>query len=191
MYWRRLLSPWRRTPRTPWWPGAWQPARAEVGPSGRLYVAQAGTGDHTGKISEIQEPTSANPGVRDVVTGLLSIPGEAPGDTRRRRPLGARQRKHRGDHGRVGSVRRGLAGAPTRVQFNTAGQARDVANVGNFNYAWRALSTRTWRTGFPGLEPHARAAAPGGVYVADAGTNTPQLCGTRDLLHLHPGLLPR
>ena len=37
-------------------------------------------------------------------------------------------------------------------QFNTAGQVRDVANVGNFDYAWSA-ETRTWRRRLPDSNP--------------------------------------
>ena len=59
--------------------GLASPRGLTFGPGGRLYVAQAGTGGHTGKISEIRKRTS-NPEVRDVVTGLLSIPGEDPGE---------------------------------------------------------------------------------------------------------------
>src|SRR6516162_10422604 len=60
--------------------GLANPRGITFAPGGRLYVAQAGTGDHTGKISEIRDPTSTSPTLRDVVTGLLSIAGENPGE---------------------------------------------------------------------------------------------------------------
>ena len=45
-------------------------------PNGRLYVAQAGDGGMSGKITEIAKPASEDPIIRDVVTGLISLGDE-------------------------------------------------------------------------------------------------------------------
>ena len=152
--------------------GLASPRGLTFGPGGRLYVAQAGTGDHTGKISEIQKPTSANPGIRDVVTGLLSIPGEAPGEY-----VGVDGLSALGNGNIAAIMGESEASgeespAGHLFHFNTAGQVRDVANVGNFNYAWSAEHQDLAYGDFPDSNPYGVLAVPGGVYVADAGTNT-------------------
>ena len=46
------------------------------GPDGRLYVAQAGAGGASGKITEIRDPWLANPVAQDLLTGLISTADE-------------------------------------------------------------------------------------------------------------------
>jgi hypothetical protein len=58
------------------------------------------------------------------------------------------------------------------LRFNPAGHVRDEANVGNFNYAWSAAHIGLAPRDFPDSNPYGVLAVPGGVYVADAGTNT-------------------
>lgn len=154
--------------------GLANPRGLTFGPGGRLYVAQAGLGGTTGKISEIQQPTSANPVVRDVVTGLLSIPGENPGEF-----VGVDGISALGN-GNIAAImgESELGGEPSPaghlLQFNPGGQWRDVANVGNFNYAWseahQSLAPNDFKPG--DSNPYGVLSVPGGVYVADAGTNT-------------------
>src|SRR5262245_25181708 len=49
------------------------PRGLTFGPGGELYVAQAGSGGTTGKISKISNPGAPTPVFRDVVTGLISV----------------------------------------------------------------------------------------------------------------------
>ena len=56
--------------------GLQSPRGLAFGPGGRLYVAQAGSGDNTGKVTEIRNPWAANPAVQDVASGLLSFGAE-------------------------------------------------------------------------------------------------------------------
>src|SRR6266581_8281382 len=53
--------------------GLQSPRGLTFGPGGRLYVAQAGNGGNTGKITEIRYPWLASPQTRDLVTGLPSF----------------------------------------------------------------------------------------------------------------------
>jgi len=154
--------------------GLANPRGLTFAPGGRLYVAQAGHGGYTGKISEIQDPASQNPSVRDVVTGLLSIPGENPGEF-----VGVDGIAAFGNGNMaaiIGESELGGEPAPAGhlLQFNTSGQWRDLANVGNFNYAWSEAHQYLAPNDFnPGdSNPYGVLAVPGGVYVADAGTNT-------------------
>jgi hypothetical protein len=152
--------------------GLANPRGLTFAPGGRLYVAQAGTGDHTGKISEIRDPTSTSPTVRDVVTGLLSLGGENPGEFEGVDGISAL------GNGNIAAImgESELAGeespAGHLLRFNPAGQVHDEANVGNFNYAWSAKHIGLAPRDFPDSNPYGVLAVPGGVYVADAGTNT-------------------
>src|ERR1700693_3316915 len=53
--------------------GLSSPRGLTFGPGGRLYVAQAGSGGNTGKITEVRNPNAASPAARDVVSGLISL----------------------------------------------------------------------------------------------------------------------
>jgi hypothetical protein len=152
--------------------GLQSPRGLTFGPGGRLYVAQAGSGGTTGKITEIRKAWTASPGVRDVVTGLLSIPGENPGEF-----VGVDGLSALGN-GNIAAIMAESeasgeqAGAGHLLQFNVAGQVRDVANVGDFNYAWSAEHQDLAYGDFPDSNPYGVLAVPGGAYVTDAGTNT-------------------
>jgi hypothetical protein len=63
----------------------------------------------------------------------------------------------------------GPAGFGHLLEVNVAGQVRDVANVGNYNYAWSAEHVALAPNDFPDSNPYGVLAVPGGVYVADAG----------------------
>ena len=56
--------------------GLQSPRGLAFGPGGGLYVAQAGSGDNTGKVTEIRNAWAANPAVQDVASGLLSFGAE-------------------------------------------------------------------------------------------------------------------
>jgi glucose/arabinose dehydrogenase len=152
--------------------GLANPRGITFAPGGRLYVAQAGTGDHTGKISEIKDPTSTSPTLRDVVTGLLSIGGENPGEF-----VGVDGLSALGN-GNVAAImaESELGGqdspAGHLLRFNPSGHISDEANVGNFNYTWSSEHIGLAPRDFPDSNPYGVLAVPGGVYVADAGTNT-------------------
>src|SRR5437867_11771417 len=56
--------------------GLRSPRGLSFGPGGLLYVAQAGSGGTSGKVTEIRYPWGPSPQTRDVVTGLISIGDE-------------------------------------------------------------------------------------------------------------------
>lgn len=154
--------------------GLSSPRGLTFGPGGRLYVAQAGSGGDTGKITEIRNAWTTAPEARDVVTGLLSIPGENPGEF-----VGVDGLSALGN-GTIAAImaesEAGGEAAPAGrlLQVNTGGQWRELANVGDFNYAWSVdhqdLAPNDFKPG--DSNPYGVLAVPGGVYVADAGTNT-------------------
>jgi hypothetical protein len=148
------------------------PRGLTFGPGGRLFVAQAGSGGNTGKVTEIRNAWGTSPTVRDVLTGLLSIPGENPGEF-----VGADGISALGNGNIAVIMGESEAGgeewpAGHLLQFNVGGQYRDVANVGDFNYAWSEQHPDLAYGDFPDSNPYGVLAVPGGVYVADAGTNT-------------------
>jgi hypothetical protein len=55
--------------------GLSSPRGLTFGPGGVLYVAQAGSGGNTGKITKIDNPYAANPTTSDLLTGLISVGG--------------------------------------------------------------------------------------------------------------------
>lgn len=150
--------------------GLASPRGLTFGPGGRLYVAQAGSGGATGKITEIRNPWSSNPAVRDVVVGL-------PSEGENGEFIGVDGISALGN-GTVAAIMGeseaagGPAGFGHLLEVNVAGRVRDVANVGNFNYAWSADHQDLAFGDFPDANPYGVLAVPGGVYVADAGTNT-------------------
>lgn len=146
------------------------PRGLTFGPGGRLYVAQAGSGGNTSKISEIRGAWTSAPAVRDVVTGLPSEGenGEFVG-------VDGISALGNGNIAAIMAESEAGGGPPLfghLLQFNPAGQWRDVANVGNYNYAWSAEHTDLAYGDFPDSNPYGVLAVPGGAYVADAGTNT-------------------
>jgi glucose/arabinose dehydrogenase len=154
--------------------GLQSPRGLTFGPGGRLYVAQAGSGGQTGKITEVRNAWTSTPAVRDVLTGLLSIPGENPGEF-----IGVDGLSALGNGNIAAVIGESEAGgqeAPAGhlLKVNVSGEWRDVANVGDYNYAWSVAHQDLAPNDFkPGdSNPYGVLAVPGGVYVADAGTNT-------------------
>jgi glucose/arabinose dehydrogenase len=152
--------------------GLQSPRGLTFGPGGRLYVAQAGSGGNTGVITEIRDAWTVAPVRRDVVTGLLSIAGENPGEF-----VGVDGISALGN-GNIAAImaESEASGEPAPaghlLQVNVAGKWRDMANVGDYNYAWSAEHDDLAYGDFPDSNPYGVLAVPGGVYVADAGTNT-------------------
>jgi hypothetical protein len=155
--------------------GSFQSPRGlTFGPGGKLYVAQAGSGGLTGKISEIRGAWTSTPVVEDVLTGLLSLPGENPGEFTGVDGVSAL------GNGNIAAIMSEseasgeAAPAGHLLQVNRSGEFRDVANVGDYNYAWSVAHQDLAPNDFkPGdSNPYGVLAVPGGVYVADAGTNT-------------------
>jgi hypothetical protein len=147
--------------------GLVNPRGLTFAPGGRLYVSQAGTGGNTGKLTEIRDPFAANPTVRDVVTGLISE-----GD------LGLSGISAIGNgniYGIMGESNMGTGFTSQLghlLQFNTGGQSRDVANVGDFDYQWAKDHINLAPRDFPDANPYGILALPSQLWVADAGSNT-------------------
>ena len=146
------------------------PRGLAFGPGGRLYVAQAGSGGMTGKITEISAPSSSSPRVRDVLAGLPSEGGDG-------EFVGVDGISALGNGNIAAIMAESEAGGGPPLfghllEVNVAGQWRDVANVGNYNYAWSGDHQDLAYGDFPDSNPYGVLAVPGGAFVADAGTNT-------------------
>ena len=158
-------------------------------PNGRLYVAQAGNGGVSGKITEIANPGSANPIARDVVTDLISLGDEG-------ELIGVSGLSATGAGTLYAIMSLSNAGAIPHsrlghlLQVNPAGRTRDVANVGDFDYAWTGAHTALVPFGdFPDANPYGVLAVADQLYVADAGANTLDLVhpdGTISVLAFFP-----
>src|SRR5262249_22722928 len=129
-----------------------------------------GNGGTSGKITEIRRPWSATPTIRDVVTGLVSVGDEG-------EFVGVDGLSVLGN-GTIFAIM-ALSNPPVDLpqlghlfQFNVAGQTRDVADVGAFDYQWTTDHINLAPRDFPDANPYAVLAQPGRVYVADAGANT-------------------
>jgi glucose/arabinose dehydrogenase len=152
--------------------GLQSPRGLTFGPGGRLYVAQAGSGGNTGAITEVRDAWTVAPVVRDVVTGLLSMDADNPGQY-----VGVDGISALGN-GNIAAImaesqaKGEPAPAGHLLEVNVAGKWRDVANVGDYNYAWSNEHQDLAYGDFPDSNPYGVLAVPGGVYVADAGTNT-------------------
>jgi hypothetical protein len=153
--------------------GLQSPRGLTAAPGGRLYVAQAGSGGTTGKITEIRNYWTATPATRDVVSGLISIggDGEFVGVD------GVSADSNGNIHAIMAESNSGVPElAPSRLgyllKFNTAGAVRDVANVGDANYAWTADHVSLAPNDFPDSNPYGVLVEPGKTYVTDAGANT-------------------
>ena len=153
------------------------PRGLTFGPGGQLYVAQAGSGGSTGKISQIANPWAAAPAVRDVVTGIISAvhtEGEATG-------VDGISALGNGNIFAIMALSNEALGFPSPLghllQVSQGGQIRDVANVGDFDYDWSKAHPTLAPHDFPDANPYAVLALPGKIYVADAATNTLNLVG--------------
>ena len=153
------------------------PRGLTFGPGGQLYVAQAGSGGSSGKISQIANPSAANPAIRDIVTGLISAvhtEGEATG-------VDGISALGNGNIFAIMALSNEALGFPSPLgrllQVSQGGQIRDVANVGDFDYDWSKAHPNLAPHDFPDANPYAVLALPGQIYVADAASNTLNLIG--------------
>ena len=152
--------------------GLRSPRGLTTAPGGRLYVAQAGTGGNSGKITEIRDYWTSSPTTRDVVTGLISIgdEGEFVGVD------GISADSNGNMYAIMALSNSGVPIGPTLLghllKVNTAGAVRDVANVGDANYAWSQDHAGLAPNDFPDSNPYGVLVQPGRTYVTDAGTNT-------------------
>jgi hypothetical protein len=153
--------------------GLQSPRGLTTAPGGRLYVAQAGSGGNTGKITEIRNYWTGSPATRDVVTGLVSIggDGEFVGVD------GISADSNGNIHAIMAESNSGVPELGTSqlghlLKLNTAGAVRDVANVGDANYAWTGDHVPLAPNDFPDSNPYGVLVEPGKTYVTDAGANT-------------------
>jgi hypothetical protein len=151
--------------------GLTSPRGLTFGPGGRLYVAQAGSGGPTGKISEIANPWAATPVARDLVTGLISAvhtEGEAVG-------VDGISALGNGNIYAIMALSNNALGFPSRfghlLQITQAGLIRDVADVGDFDLNWSGAHLNL-APDFPDADPYAVLALANNIYVADAASNT-------------------
>lgn len=147
------------------------PRGLSFGPGGRLYVAQAGSGGTTGKISQIPNPWAATPVIQDMVTGIISAvhtEGEAVG-------VDGISALGNGNIVAVMALSNEALGFPSALghllQVSQGGQLRDIANVGDFDFDWTKAHLNL-APDFPDADPYAVLALPGKIYVADAASNT-------------------
>jgi hypothetical protein len=165
------------------------PRGLTFGPGGRLYVAQAGSGENNGKITEISNPWASAPAIRDVITGLISVvhtEGEAVGvdgisalGNGNIFAIMALSNKALGFRSSLGHL----------LQVSHGGQIREVADVGDFDLEWTKAHLNL-ASDFPDADPYAVLALPGRIYVADAASNTLNLVhpdGTVQILAYFPG----
>ncbi len=168
--------------------GLQSPRGLSFGPGGLLYVAQAGAGGFSGKITEIRYPWLALSKTRDVVTGLISVGDEG-------EFVGADGVSALGDGGiyAILALSNRALGFPSQLghllKISQGGQIRDVANVGDFNFDWANLHFDLAPKDFPDANPYAILALPDRLYVADAGANTLNLVrpdGSNEILAFFP-----
>lgn len=153
------------------------PRGLSFGPSNTLYVAQAGSGGPTGKITQISNPWAATPVSRDLITGLISAvhtEGEATG-------VDGISALGNGNIFAIMALSNEALGFPSPLghllQVSQGGQVRAVANVGDFDYDWSGAHSNLAPHDFPDANPYAVLALPDKIYVADAATNTLNLVG--------------
>jgi hypothetical protein len=164
------------------------PRGLTFGPGGRLYLAQAGSGGSTGKISQIPDPWAATPVVHDVVTGLISAvhtEGEAVS-------VDGISALGNGNILAVMALSNEVVGFQSPLghllQVNPAGQIRNIANVGDFDFEWSKAHLNL-ASDFPDADPYAVLALPDRTYVADAASNTLDLVrpdGSEEILAYFP-----
>ncbi len=147
------------------------PRGLAFGPGGKLYVTQTGTGDN-GKITEIQNPLSASPSTRDLVTGLVAAgeEGEMVG------PAGISALGNGDIYAIMGLANEKIGASGLLLghllKVSQAGQALDVVDVGDFDYDWANGHFDLAPHDFPDANPYGVLALPGHIYVVDAATNT-------------------
>jgi len=179
---------------TPVATGLNNPRGLAFGPSGILYVAEAGLGagdgaghaalgiGFTGSIGEILDVTSAHPVYRRIITGLASSDAMGVVGADGISPLG------NGDIHIImaestaailkddPSANPVLAGEFGRLlKSSQSGNWKVVGDVGDFDYQWAGQNkNQPWAPAgqFPDANPYAVLSVPGHQYVADAGSNT-------------------
>jgi DNA-binding beta-propeller fold protein YncE len=164
------------------------PRGLSFGPGGLLYVAQAGSGGLSGKVIEIRHPSAVAPNSRDVLTGLISVGGDG-------EFVGADGISVLGNGGIyvIMALSNRALGFTSQLghllKISQAGEIRDVANVGDFDFDWTNLYPDLAPHDFPDANPYAVLALPDRVYVADAGANTlnvVRLNGSDEILAFFP-----
>lgn len=155
--------------------GLSSPRGLTFGPDGSLYVAQAGSGGNTGKITKIDNPYAASPTTSDILTGLISFkegPGEYVGVDGISALGNGNIYSIMGVSSHAGSFPLGHL-----LKVSQGGQIRDVADVGDFDYAWSQMHIDLAPRDFPDSNPYGILALPGNIYIANAATNTLDLLG--------------
>lgn len=167
--------------------GLSSPRGLTFGPDGSLYVAQTGSGGNTGKITKIRDPYAANPSTSDLVTGIVSVKageGEyigvdgisALGNGNIYAILGLSSHEGPSPLGHLSKVSQG-------------GKIRDVADIGDSDYAWTSEHINLAPHDFPDSNPYGVLVLPGAIYIANAGANTLDLVhpdGSEQILAYFP-----
>lgn len=150
--------------------GLQSPRGLVFGRNGRLYVAQAGSGGNTGKITEIRDVRGKHPRKRDVITGLLSVGGKGEFES-----VDGISVLGENIYAIMGASN-AATGFPSLLghllKVSLGGQIQDVANVGDFDFAWTNDHFDLAPRDFPDANPYAVLALAERLYVADAGANT-------------------
>jgi hypothetical protein len=154
--------------------GLQSPRGLAFGPGGRLYVAQAGNGGNTGKISVIRYPWLAHPQTSDLVTGLPSY-----GDDPANGFDGVGGVSAIGDGTLYAIMEAPIPPAPRfapaghLLKVSPAGKLRDVVNVEAFDYAWfQDHPELAFPSDHPDANPYGVLALSTAIYVVDSATNT-------------------
>lgn len=151
--------------------GLQSPRGLAFGPGGRLYVAQAGAGGDSGRITEIRLPWSPAPLVRDLLTGLPSRDDGMGGF------LGVAGLSAAGNgtlYAVVGIVYPPVAPVEGHLlKINAAGQVLDVADVAAIDFAWFDDHPELANPDdHPDANPYGVLVRGSEIYVVDAATNT-------------------
>ena len=167
--------------------GLQSPRGLTFGPGGVLYVAQAGSGGNTAAVTKIENPWAANPSAKNVASGLLSFGDEAEFES----VDGISVLGNGTIYGIFGVSTQGGVPAPAGhlVKFSQGGQMLDVANVGDFDFAWTNEHFDLAPRDFPDSNPYGLLAFPDKLYVTNAGANTLDLVrpnGSEEILAFFP-----
>lgn len=168
--------------------GLQSPRGLTFGPGARLYVAQAGNGGTSGKITEIRYPGTGSQSVDDLVTGLPSVLDEG-------NFVGVAGLSAQGN-GAIYAIMdlssdAGPAPLGHLLKASQGGQVRDVANVGDFDFAWTETHQALNPADFPDANPYGVLALGSDLYVVDAASNTLDLVrpnGSIEILAYFPNL---
>jgi sugar lactone lactonase YvrE len=142
-------------------------------PGGRLYVAQAGNGGASGRITELRRYWTSSPQRRDVVSGLVSV-----GDDGEFVGIDGLATDSNGNLFAIMALSE--SGIPVLgssllghlLKVNTSGVMRNVADVGDVNYEWTLGHPQLAYGDFPDSNPYGLTIKGSAAYVVDAGANT-------------------